>query len=290
MQKLLPRTLAIVMLVACNAGYGPLQDRSQFVSVRLADDGRTVLFSYHRFLYRPAAGIRAFPDGGIPKYETDVNFLGALDRPTGKVRILRREKNTDWQPGSGNFTVHSMNGPRALVSQGGQLRGPFALGVRFQLVDLDRGSIEDLDLKADLARHDRDTGQIYLADPDGTLVFITLSLAEAAASGPPRSPEPVPEIWVRTPRGDYMKAASNSHYERMIGGEVIYWEPSTRDFMAFSPRTKKTRKAPEYKIPPYQDVSVGVILASDRKSLEYGVKTGDQWRYEPLPVDTNDLR
>ncbi len=278
------------LMVACHWGYGPLQDRSEFAGARLADDGQTVLFSFHRFAYRPASGWRAFPDGGIPQYAADTNLLGTYDLQTRKIRILRREKNSQWQPGSGLFTIQAMNGDKALISQGGQLRGSFKLGVRYVLVDFKMGGATDLDLKADLAARGRDSGEIYLADTDGTLVFVTLSLEEAKNSSAYRNRRLVPEIWARTPNGDYVKAAASAHYQVTRNGEIIYWEPSTRDFMAFSLRGRTTRKAPEFKVPEYKDVSTGVIRSSDRKGLEYGVKVNGQWRYEPLAIETSRLK
>ena len=54
-------------------------------------------------------------------------------------------------------------------------------------------------MKADLARQGRDTGQIYLVDPDGALGFVTPALEEAKDAGAYRTRALVPEIWVRTP-------------------------------------------------------------------------------------------
>ena len=141
----------LFVLTSCHLGYGPLQDRSKFVSARLADDQRTVLFSFHHFAYRAATGWRAFPDGGIPDYVTDISVLGTYDLQTRKLTVLRREKNSQWQPGSGLLTIHSMNGTKALISQGGQLRGPFAHGVKYVLLDFMLRDSSDLDLKSDLA-------------------------------------------------------------------------------------------------------------------------------------------
>ncbi|HEU0007086.1 MAG TPA: hypothetical protein VFS12_13965, partial [Terriglobia bacterium] len=119
MKRTLVAISTLILVTSCHLGYGPLQDRSKFVSARLADDERTVLFSFHRFAYRAATGWRAFPDGGIPDYATDINILGTYDLQTRKIKILRREKNSQWQPGSGLFTIQSTKGYKALISQGG---------------------------------------------------------------------------------------------------------------------------------------------------------------------------
>ena len=279
----------LFLLTSCHLGYGPLQDRSKFVSARLADDQRTLLFSFHHFAYRAATGWRAFPDGGIPNYATDISLLGTYDLPTRKLTVLRREKNSQWQPGSGLLTIHSMNGTKALISQGGQLRGPFAHGVKYVLLDFKLRDSRDLDLKSDLATLGRDTGQIYLVDEEGTLVFVTLSLEEAKDSRAYRSNKLVPEIWVRTPVGEFVKAAVSAHYECTRNGEVIYWVPSTRDFMAFSIPYRTTRKVAEFKVTGYQDVTKGVILSSDQKGLEFGVKVNGQWKYEPVGLEASRL-
>jgi hypothetical protein len=291
--KMKRRFLAIstlFLMTSCHLGYGPLQDQSKFVSARLRDDRRTVLFSFHRFAYRAATGWRAFPDGGIPDYATDINLLGTYDLQTRKIKILRREKNSEWQPGSGLFTIHSTKESKALISQGGQLRGPFKLGVKYILLDFTLGDATNVDLKSDLAERGRDSGQIYLVDGNGTLVFVTLSLEEAKDSGAYRNGRLVPEIWVRTPGGDYVKAAVSAHYQCTRNGEVIYWEPSTRDFMAFSITNRTTRKATEFKVPGYEDVTQGVILSSDQKGLDFGVKVNGQWKYESLELEPSGLK
>ena len=107
----------LLLTAACSVGYGPLQDHSEFVSARLADDKHRVLFSFHHFAYRPAAGWRAFPDGGIPNYVKDINLLGVYDLQNRKIRILRHEKNSIWEPGSGLFTIQAVKGSKALISR-----------------------------------------------------------------------------------------------------------------------------------------------------------------------------
>ena len=290
MQRTLIAISTLFLVTSCHLGYGPLQDHSKFVSARLADDKRTVLFSFHRFAYRAATGWRAFPDGGIPDYATDISLLGTFDLQTRGIKILRRERNSQWQPGSGLFTIQSTKGYKALISQGGQLRGSFESGVKYVLLDFKLGDSTDVDLKSDLAARGRDSGQIYLVDGEGTLVFVTLSLEEAKDSRPHRNSRVVPEIWVRTPVGDYLKAAVSAHYQCERNGEVIYWEPSTRDFMAFSISGRTTRKATEFKVAEYEDVTQGVILSSDRKKLEFGVKVNGEWKYELLDLEPNRLR
>jgi len=280
----------LVLLTSCSSGYGLLQDYSSFVSARLLDDKKSILFTYHHYAYRPATGWRAFPDGGIPRYEKDTSLIGVYDLSSRKVSILRREDNTNWQPGSGLYTIHAVNGAKALIAQGGQLRGPFKLGLNYLLLDLARGDATPLDLKGDLARLGRDSGLIYLVDPDGTLLFITLPLAVAKDARAYRKNNEDQEIWLRTAVGDYLKVAASSHYETVRNGEVIYWLPDIRQFQAFSIATHQTRPAPEFRHADYMDVTEGVILSANRKGLEYGVKVNGVWQYRPIKLTPQMLR
>ncbi len=290
MKTILLAICTLLQLTACNLGYGPLQDRSEFVSAKLATDQRTVVFSAHHYAYRPAAGWRAFPDGGIPDYVTDSNVLGIFDLQTQEVNILRREENSEWQPGSGTFFVIATQGNKALVSQGGQLRGPFRHGLKHLLCDFVTGELAILDLKGDLAARQRDTGYLYLVDSEGTLVFVTLSLEEAKDGSAYRKGGLIPEIWVRTSAGEYLKVAASDHYKEVRHGEVIYWDLTTRTFMAFSITNRTTRTATEYREPGFVDVFTGVALSADRKGLEFGRKIADQWQYQPLNLTLDELR
>lgn len=119
---------------------------------------------------------------------------------------------------------------------------------------------------------------------------MTISVAEAQAGSPKRDESIVPEIWARTPKGDYLKVAATSHYEKVLDGEVIYWMPDTRDFMAYSLKKRSGRKLPGYKVPPYQDTTRGVSLSNDRKGLELGEKVNGQWRYTPIDLDSSKLK
>jgi len=282
--------LAVLVVAGCSLGYGARQNHSEFTSVRLADDGRTVWFGFNALFYRPAAGWRAFPDGGVPKYEVDRNVLGTYDVVTHETRILQRGKNTRWQPGQGRFAIVAAAGRKALVSQGGQRRGPFRFDYVYLLADFGTGRVESFDLKRDLERHGRAIGQIEMVDGAGTLVLITTA-PDPSGSGPRRKRDgAIPELWVRTPAGGYVEVAATANYEGTRNGEVVYWVPDTRMHMAFDIRTGNTRQAPEYRVPEPPSVTTGVNLASDRKALEFGVRdSAGSWSYEPLGLKARAL-
>ena len=286
MNKLLFVVLMFLM-VSCSIGYGPVQDYSRFVSAKLLDDGKTILFTYHDYAYRPATGWRAFPDGGISKYVRDSSLIGCYDLSSSKVRLLLRENNSEWQPGSGLYTINGVNGRTALLSQGGQLRGPFRLGGRYLLLDLVGGNMKRLDLNGDMAKLGMDPGEIYLVDPDGTILFVALSQALAKE---PRKNDDLKEIWLRTPDGSYLKVASASTYETVRNREVIYWVRETRQYHAYSLDTSKTREAPEFRPAGYVDVTEGANVSADGRVLEYGVKVDGTWRYRPAGLSPEILR
>lgn len=290
MRRASPILCAIFLLAACHPGYGPVEDLSGFTSARLADDGDTVLFTYHRIRLRRPTGFGSVPDSGIPRYITDVNLLGVYSIQSGKTDVLRREKNREGQPGRWEYAVLSVISPIALVAEGGQLPGPDAVGLRHLLADFKAGVISDLDLKADLARHGRDPGEISLASSDGTLLFITPSIPEAQTPDLQRSPDYRPQLWARLPSGEYLKIAYSHHVVRVGSGEVIYWDLAAREYRAFSLSSRSSRALPDYDPPAEErepDRCVGV--SADRKTLELGTEVNGLWTREALPLDASDL-
>ena len=236
-----------------------------------------------------ASGINAFPDGGTAKYIKDINIFGVYDIKQNKHRVIIAQKNTDFCNGSGQFYIHDMKGETILLSQGGQKRSTYDQLYRNYLVNIKDGKVTELDLKGDFAKLGRACGIIYLVDDSGTIVSINTSISEANASSAEKA-NIIPEIWARTPDGKYICTAKSSHYECVIEGEVYYWDPSTRKFMAFDIKSQKTRIAPEYKIKEFKDVKIGVILSSDYTGIQYGAKTNNTWNYTALPLKADDLK
>lgn len=279
--------LLLIFPVSCS--YGPAKDNSRFITARLLEDNNTVAFTFHNSKYRMASGINAFPDGGTAKYLRDRHIFGIYDIAKDKHRIIISQKNTDFCNGQGQFYIQDIKGHMILLSQGGQDKSTYQTLYRNYLVDTKSDKVTKLDLKDDFAKLGRDCGIIYLADDSGTIVSVNTSISEANASSAGKA-NIIPEIWVRTPDGKYIMAARSSHYECVIKGEIYYWEPSTRKFMAFDIKTQMTRIAPEYKVKEFKDVYIGVILSSDFTGLQYGTKTNDVWSYTTLRLKADDLK
>jgi hypothetical protein len=289
MRKGISRAINLLVLtaltVAAGCSYGPPVDRSRFVAAHLLP-GQRVLFTYHKFIYRPATGFAAFPDGGIPKYVTDVSYVGTYEIAGGRHRILRKEKNTIWEPGQGTFFIVAVKGSMALLSEGGQLRGKSAYGVRRWLCDTASGDMSEIDLAGELARRNRDVGEIYLVDDKGTLLFINDRLDDARKGRRnPRADDARPEIWVRTAGGTFLKVAESWHYEGFEDGRVVYWMPDDRTFYAFNVATRTTGPLPGYKVRSSPRITEGAGISAKGDRLELGHKTGDKWVYSPLPFE-----
>lgn len=281
--------LAALSLAACGCSFpgshGPAQDHSRFEGAALMPD-QTVLFSYKRLVYRPAKGIAAFPDGGIPKYLKDEDVLGAYHIPSDSLRILRREPNRRYTDGQGQFAIQRSKGTVALVTRGGQLRRDLAeIGYEDWLIDASTGAAQPLDWRTALPERGRAMTELYLVDGRGTLLFVTTP-----------SPSPSKEaaerdvwLWVRTFDGQYLPVAKTSHYEGMDGDDLIYWIPETRQFMAFDVLTHASRALPGYRVPPREDVVQGVSIETGGKRLLIGRNGGAGWEYAPLPLEPGRL-
>jgi len=266
--------------------HGPAQDHSRFESAVLLRD-HTVLFSFKHLVYRPAEGIAAFPDGGIPKYVTDEDLLGTYHIPSGALRILRREPNRRWTDGQGRYGIQRSRGSVALVTQGGQLRRDLSKSA-FEdwLVDIDTGVFQTIDYRTALAERKLDSTGMYLVDARGTLLFVTKPLEIAGE----RRDEGNAALLIRTPAGEYLQVARTSHYEGMEGDDLVYWIPETRRFKSFDVVTRTTRDLPGHRVRPQEDAVEGVSVETDGQRLLFGRKTSAGWQYEPLPLEPDRLK
>jgi hypothetical protein len=269
--------LAAAGLTGCPWGYGPAVDRSRFVSAKLSDDGRTVVFSYQRLVYRPAEGMRAFPDGGVPRYLEDEHWLGRVDLESGGSRILGAH-------GHGAYHVQQVVGSTALLGRGGQRRDDLEPEYRSYLLDARTGVLQELSLRRGLAQHGRALGHTYLVREDGLLVLVTPSLAEAEEHLHwNRVDAVVPEIWLRDAQGSLRRVAASHHYEGFRDGGVFWWSRRDRRHRRYDVANGETRVVENPRFAA-ADVRIGVGLSSDRRSLQVQRKTPSGWEYEPLPV------
>lgn len=283
--------LLLLPLAGCSLFYGPTTSHSGFASARLEKDGRTVAFTYQRLVYEPARGLAAFPDGGTPRYREDHALFGTCDAVGGEVRILISEKNREFEPGQGRLYIVDMMEPKVLLSRAGQLRGGKGTVVRHLLADTRTGRVIPLDLERMFAERGRAPGVIRMIDPDGTLLFESPALAEAASDPAwTRNPSVIPELWVRTTDGRLRRLAATRHFAAALRGEVYYWDVQAREHVAVDIESGAPRPAPEFRPPDPEPVEHGVTIADHRRTLMYGRREGDAWRYREVPVRSQVLQ
>lgn len=289
------RRLAPVLLLLATAGcglfYGPTTSRSGFVSARLERDGSTVVFTYRRLVYEPARGLAAFPDGGTPRYREDHTLFGTCDAVGGDVRILISEKNREFEPGQGALHIVDMMEPKVLLARAGQLREREAFAVRHLLADTRTGRALPLDLEGAFAERGRAPGVIRMIDADGTLLFESPTLAEAQDDPSwMRHPSVIPELWARTPDGRLRRLAVTRHFVAAVRGEVYYWDDQARGHVAVDIASGTARPAPEFRPPEPEPIEQGVTIAGHRRTLQYGRREGDVWRYREIPLRSQLLQ
>jgi hypothetical protein len=270
--------LPIVFLSACNWGYGAPVDRATFGSATLHEDGVRCVFALHDAVYRPAEGLRAFPDGGIPSYDIDRHKLGFVDVHTGKATVLVDEKNRHWLAGQGGFHVTGVRGNWALVSQGGQ-RPDYAHDRLWWQLDLASGGLTELPLNEELAAEGRAAGQVALVDEGFTLILTTNK-----DDGPQ-------EVWSRTAGGTLLRLAVTNHYYGTAAGQIWWYDVAARagartDYLTGT--TVRERRA-NFAM-PRQDPTSGCRTSANLRELIFQQKVDGSWHDRTLPLQAIALR
>lgn len=247
------------------SGYGPSEDHSKAISAKVARFGEVGVFTYKKLIYRPATGWRAFPNGGIPKYLTDEEYIGLYDFKTKEARVIRKEDNINgyWTDGQGEFFVTDTYGEKVLVSRGGQRRSDLKFEYNLYWLDLDMGELTPVLLKEELARQGLELGYFYLIDEEGTLLLIV----PPVGSGPgwQRNDKIHPILLIRSPDGKYEKIAEILHFYGLKGDEVHYWS-SNEGYRVYNRQTKAVREGAraEYREiagwSPKKDLGINVDL------------------------------
>jgi hypothetical protein len=279
--------LLLFLALGCSSMYGPPYDASRFQSAATALDGRVGVFTMKRLVYRPAAGILAFPDGGIPRYQIDRNYLGLYDFATGATRILLVENalKQDWLPGSSSFHVVTAYGPKVIIRTSGQIKKSYAFRSETWVYDLERETREPLPIDAELAARGRELKYFYLTDALGTLVVVA-----HAAGDPAPQREKAEHLLVRDPGGDYLEIGPMIDYYGLRSGELFYWSPEHR-LIAVDLATGRRREAARQealglstdpKAGLAQEPSL-VVQQGERSALAVERRHDGGWAYEPLP-------
>jgi hypothetical protein len=255
--------------------------------------GKVGVFTMKRLVYRPAAGLLAFPDGGLPRYLTDRNLLASYDFASGTVRILHEEnaRRQAWLPGSSSFHVVAAFGPKVIVRTSGQIKGDYSSRSETWVYDLDQEARSELPLEAELAARGRALGYFYLTDADGTLVIVANDLDDKASRREKRQ-----FLLVRHPDGLYQEVGALGDYYGLRGGELFYWAPEQRlvavDLASGNRRTADRREALGLSSDPKAGEPNNPTLGIDqglRSILTVGRRSDGGWVYQPLPFSVAEL-
>jgi hypothetical protein len=208
---------AAMALSVLGCSYGPVEDRSRFEAAVLLPDQRTAAVVYRVSRYRPATGMAAFPDGGIPLYVADRRVIATVDIAGGRPHILQRIQNRG-VPGSGSLTVRveAADPGHLLAVESVQPSTSETDRTRYWRLRLRDGRVLPYpDLKADLRQRGLELGasefgDIRVIDPDGTLLI--------GATGPGGG-----ELWLREAGGRYRRVDPITHFYGVLGTELYYW-------------------------------------------------------------------
>jgi hypothetical protein len=270
--------LPLVPLLACNWGYGASVDHATFASAVLHEDGARCVFALHDVVYRPAEGLRAFPDGGVPRYDVDRHKLGIVDVRTAKVTVLVDQNNRHWLQGHGGFHVTGVKGRSALVSQNGQ-RPDYEHDHLWWRLDLVSGALDKLPLHDELAAKSPALGRVAIADVDFTLILVT------------RKGDDPQEVWSRTADGALRRLAVTDHYYGTAEGQIWWYDTAARAGARTNYRTGETvhERRANFAI-PREDPVRGCKARFDHRELILQDRIDGSWRDRTLPVKAAALR
>jgi hypothetical protein len=206
---------ALLLLLTPACSYGPVVDHSGVVSAVVMPDGETVGVAYQVLRYRPAEGIAAFPDGGIPRYLDDRIVIVAT--AGGATRLLQRLENHGVS-GAASVSLRTAQADpgHLLVLYNEQASTSVALKRRLWRLDIaDGATMPYPDLTAGLAAKgvrlgSSEFGDVRVIAPDGTLLI--------GAEGPQGD-----ELWLWTPASDYRRLDGLKHFYGAAGDEIYYW-------------------------------------------------------------------
>jgi hypothetical protein len=270
--------LAIVDLSACNLGYGAPVERARFGSAALHEDGQRCVFALHDMVYRPAEGMRAFPDGGIPRYEVDRHKIGIADVRTKDVTILVDDKNRDWLSGHGGYHIAGVHGRWALVRQSGQ-RDDYKQDHRWLRLDLVSGDLTELPLDEEIAEQSLELSRPELVADDFTLILVT------------RKGDIPQQIWSRSQDGSLMHLTTTEHYYGTAEGQVWWYDVAARAGARTDYKSGKTIRERRANFAMPRSEPGRVCKASfDGTDLILQEKIGGDWESRRLGVEAASLR
>jgi hypothetical protein len=270
--------ISLLLVSACNWGYGAPVDRAKFASAILHEDGTRCVFTLHDAVYRPAEGMRAFPDGGVPRYDIDRHKIGIVDLDTAETSVLVDNKNRHWLDGHGGFHLVGLRGRWALLRQAGQ-RPNYEPDHRWLKLDLESGDLEELALDAEMSEKNRQLGRAEIADDAFTLILVTKKDS---------NPQ---EIWARSANGTLENLARTDHYYGTAEGQIWWYDVGARAGARTNYKTGTTilERRANFAM-PRKDPIRRCQASFDGAQLIHQYKVDGSWKDEALPLRASELR
>jgi hypothetical protein len=211
--------IILLVFAVCQLGctYAEPVDHSAIESAVLVPGGGTIALAFQNIRYRPATGIAAFPDGGIPRYLRDHEVIAVQSLDGGGPPILQRLENKGVH-GSASIALRSFKADpdHVLVRRSFQPSTSQSDQAAWWRLSWRDGRILSYpDLAADLKKNGRtlgspEFGDIRVIDSDGAL------LIGARAGGQD-------ELWLRPATGAYRRLDAFAHFYGIQGDELYYW-------------------------------------------------------------------
>jgi hypothetical protein len=300
-------SVAVLLACALVGCGGPVTDASRFESAVLLADGATVAFSFHHLTYRPATGIAAFPDGGVPDYLVDRHVVGSVNVDGTDLRILRRDDNVEWVHHGNELHMRreERDPSRLLLVSSGTTLDYQGFGSKCWWFDPLSGARTAFPaLKEELALRGQSLGTSEFGDFRALDERGTLLVGSESADG-----TKIPKLSLRRTEGGWTPIDDIKHFYGIDGDEIHYW---TLDDAAtlYNWRTGQRRVVARYDPHIKQTIilvahdpaveriqaaavavpSLGVSVTSDGAQLQLGEKTTTGWSYRPIPVTAAALK
>jgi|GEM_PF-2911703 hypothetical protein len=234
-------------------GWGDPHDISRFLSANLLDDQHTVLFTFNRCIYQPAAGLNAFPDGGGSRTIVKRVYIATYDINSKNVKIvyaanlLDKRAHDDYS----ELYISGVKGDKILIRQPRD----------YCWFDLKTGKLTPAPLNDDIRGLGYDAVNIHLVDSQGTIVIIN-----NAAANPKWSK---PSLAVKYPGSAPIVVAGPITQYYGYRGREIYYYPENGKGTAFNLDTRTYR---EYAYKEYLDLTASEMAKNNEPniSIEFG--------------------
>ena len=219
--------LTVLSVSGCDllGGLGPARDNSRFISVIVDETKGDVIFAYSREVYRPATGLRAFPDGGVGKYTEDQEVLGIFNLKSKSTNVIKRFRNDHWISGSGDLHLVDLCKQMLFFRRGGQQKSVAGAGYQQKsieyLLKLPGAKPTELELAVEAHRQGKVLRQTYLISGEGDLLIFL-------SPNQDKNTKTV-EVVHRMANGEYKKIldvpSHISTYQGLVGSELFFWHP-----------------------------------------------------------------